>query len=78
MWNRNYWQGKILLSNRKYLEVESDVANWAQIFDKRDLKTQKYKQELTPYTEYQPCRMFVRKYLVQKKLKTAENHQKNF
>ena len=27
--------------NRKDLEVESDVANWAQIFDKCDLEKQK-------------------------------------
>ena len=39
--------------NRNDLEVESDVANWAQIFDKCDLKKQKYRQELTPNAEYQ-------------------------
>ena len=26
--------------NGKYLEIESDVANWVQIFDKCDLKKQ--------------------------------------
>ena len=45
--------------NRKDLEVESDVANWAQIFDKCDLKKQKCRQELTPNAEYQRCRLFV-------------------
>ena len=44
---------------RKNLEVESDVANWAQIFDKCDLKKQKYRQELTPNAEYQRCMVFV-------------------
>ena len=46
--------------NRKELEVESDVANWAQIFDKCDLEKQKYTQELTPNAKYQQCRVFVR------------------
>ena len=39
--------------NRKYLEVESDVANWAQIFDKCDPKKQKYRHELVPNTKFQ-------------------------
>ena len=30
------------------MEVESDVANWAQISDKCDSKKQKYRPELTP------------------------------
>ena len=29
--------------NRKDLEVESDVANWVQIFDKCDSEKQEYK-----------------------------------
>ena len=37
------------------LEVESDVANWAQIFDKCDPKKtkQKYRHELMPNTKFQ-------------------------
>ena len=31
--------------NRKDLEIESDVANWAQIFDKCDSDKLKYRQE---------------------------------
>ena len=31
-------KGKYFWVNRKDLEVESDVANWAQIFDKCDQK----------------------------------------
>ena len=77
MWRWNYWQRKILLVNRKDLEVESDVANWAQIFDKCDLEKQKYRQELTPNVEYQQCRVFVRNDLVEKKLAVG-NHQKDF
>ena len=65
---RNFWV------NRKDLEVESDVTNWVSIFDKRDLEKQKYRQELTPNVKYQPCTVFVRNDLVQKKLKAAENH----
>ena len=64
--------------NRKDLEVESDVANWAQIFDKCDPEKQKYRQELTHNAEYQQCRVFVRIDLVKKKLKALENHQKDF
>ena len=60
--------------NRKDLEVESDVVNWTPIFDKCDPEKQKYRQELTPNVKYQPCTVFVRNDLVQKKLKSAENH----
>ena len=34
-------KGRYSWVNRKDLEVESDVANWAQIFDKCDLKKTK-------------------------------------
>ena len=44
--------------NRKDLEVESDVANWAQIFDKCDPKKQKYRHELIPNTKFQQYRVF--------------------
>ena len=64
--------------NRKYLEVESDVANWAQIFDKCDPKKQKYRHELMPNTKFQQYRVFVRNDLAEKKLKAVENHQKDF
>ena len=64
--------------NRKDLEVESDVANWAQIFDKCDPKKQKYIHELMSNTKFQQCRVFVRNDSVEKKLKAVENHQKNF
>ena len=52
MWSWNDWQGKILLVNRKDLEIESDVTNWAQIFDKRGPEKQRYRQELTPNAKY--------------------------
>ena len=51
--------------NRKDLKVESDVANWAQIFDKCDLKKQKYRHELMPNTKFQQYRVFVRNDLVE-------------
>ena len=63
--------------NIKDLEVESDVANWSQIFDKCDPEKQKYKNELMPNPQFQPCRRFVRNELVERKIKTAEKHQKN-
>ena len=64
--------------NRKDLEVESDVANWAQIFDKCDPEKQKYRQELTPNAEYQRCRVFVRNDLVEKKIKSCRKSSKRF
>ena len=52
-------KGRHFQVNRKGLEVESDIANWAQIFDKFDPEKQKYRHELMPNTEFQPCRRFV-------------------
>ena len=71
-------KGKHFWVNRKDLEIESDVANWAQIFDKCDSKKQKYRPELTPNAEYHRCRVFVQNDLLRKKLKPVENHQKDF
>ena len=68
---------KDFLVNRKDLEAESDVANWAQIFDKCDLEKQKYRQELTPNAEYQRCRVFVRNDLVERKIKSCRKSSKN-
>ena len=51
-------KGRYFWVNRKDLEVESDVNNWAPIFDKCDPEKQKYIQELTPNLKYQPCRVF--------------------
>ena len=69
-------KGKYFWVNRKDLEVESGVANWAPIFDKCDLEKQKYRQELTPNVKYQPCRVFVRNDLVEKKIKSCRNSSK--
>ena len=38
-------KGRYFWVNRKDLEVESDAANWAQIFDKCYSEKQKYRQE---------------------------------
>ena len=38
-------KGRYFWVNIKDLEVESDVANWSQIFDKCDSEKQKYKNE---------------------------------
>ena len=69
-------KGRYFWVNRKDLEVESDVANWAQIFDKCDLGKQKYRQELTPNAEYQQCRVFVRNDLVERKIKSCRKSSK--
>ena len=71
-------KGRYFLVNRKDLEVESDVANWAQIFDKCDPKTQKNRHELMPNTEFQPCKRFVRNDLVERKIKSCRKSSKNF
>ena len=44
-------KGRYFWVNRKDLEVESDVANLTQIFNKFDLEKQKHRQELTPNVE---------------------------
>ena len=71
-------KGRYFWVNRKDLEVESDVANWAQIFDKCDPEKQKYRQELTPNAEYQQCRVFVRNDLVERKIKSCRKSSKRF
>ena len=60
------------------MEVESDVVNWTQIFDKCDPEKQKYRQELTPNAEYQRCRVFVRNDLVERKIKSCRKSSKRF
>ena len=62
--------------NRKDLEVESDVANWAQIFDKCGLKKTKIQARIKPDAEYQRCRVFVRNDLVEKKIKSCRKLSK--
>ena len=54
--------------NRKDLEIESDYKNWPQIFDKCDVEKEKYRSELMHSPEYQPCRVFARNDLVEKKI----------
>ena len=70
--------GRHLWINRKDLEIESDVTNWAQIFDKFYPKKQKYRQELTPNAKYQRCRVFVRNDLVERKIKSCRKSSKVF
>ena len=71
-------QERYLWVNRKYSEVESDVANWAQIFDKCDSKKQKYRHELRPNTKCQQYRVFVRNDLVERKIKSCRKSSKRF
>ena len=71
-------KGRYFWINRRNLEAESDIANWAQIFDKSDLEKQKYRHELMPNTTFQLSRRFVRNDLVERKIKVVEKHQKNF
>ena len=71
-------KGRYFWVNRKDLEVESDVANWAQIFDKCDPKKQKYRHELTPNTKFSNVGRLYEMIQLKKKLKAVENHQKDF
>ena len=59
-------KGTYFWVNRKDSEVESDVSNWVQIFDKCDPKKQKYRHGLMPNTKFQQCRASVRNDLVEK------------
>ena len=46
--------------NRRDLEIETK-RNWQAIFDKcKDSSSQKYREELTPNTTFQPNKIFVR------------------
>ena len=71
-------KGRYFQVNGKDLEIEPDVANWAQIFDKCYPEKQKYRQKLTPNAEYQRCRVFVRNDLVEKKIKSCRKSSKRF
>ena len=71
-------KGRYFWVNRKDLEVESDVANWAQIFDKCDPQKQKHRQELTPNAKYQRCSVFVRNNLLEGKIKSCRKSSKRF
>ena len=64
-------RGRYFWINRRDLEVESDYDNWTQIFDRCDLEKQKYRYELMPNTEFQPCRRFVRNDFVEQKIKSC-------
>ena len=58
--------------NRRDFEIEIKP-NWEVIFDKyKDLLTQKYRKELTPNITFQPNKIFVRKDLFQKIMKSCK------
>ena len=69
-------EGRYFWVNGKDLKMESDVTNWAQIFDKCDPEKQKYRHELMPNTEFQPCRRFVQSDLVVRKIKSCRKSSK--
>ena len=64
--------------NRKDLEVELDIANWAQIFDKCDPKKQKHRHELMPNTKFQQYRVFAQNDLLKRKIKSCRKSSKRF
>ena len=53
--------------------------NWQVIFDKyKDLSTQKYRKELTPNITFQPNKIFVRKDLFEKIIKSCKANNLEF
>ena len=64
------------MTNSKDLEVESDVTNWAQTFDKCYPEKQEYRHKLTPNAEYRRRRVFVRNDLVERKIKSCRKSSK--
>ena len=72
------YKGRYFWVNRKDLELQSDVANWAQVFDKCHSEEQKYRKELTPNAEHQRCRVFVRNDLLERKMKSCRKSSKPF
>ena len=70
--------GKYFRINSTDLGIESGYKNWAVIFDKCDLEKQKYRYELMPNIEFQPCRRFVRNDLVEMKIKSRKVASKQF
>ena len=57
--------------NRRDLEIESN-SSWQAIFDKcKDSLRQKYRKELTPNITFQPDKIFVRKDLFEKIIKSC-------
>ena len=71
-------KGRYFWVNRNDLEVESDIGNWAQIFDKCDPKEQKCRHELMSNTKFQQYRVFLQKFSRKKKLKAVEIIKKIF
>ena len=58
--------------NRRDLEIESK-RNWQAIFDKcKDSSRQKYRKELTTNITFQPDKIFVRKDLFEKIIKSCK------
>ena len=58
--------------NKREFEIETK-RNWQVIFDNyTDLSTQKYRKELTPNTRFQPNKIFVRKDLFKKIIKSCK------
>ena len=66
------------INRKQKLEIESDVANCAMIFDKCDSEKQKQRQELAPNAKYQRCRVSVRNDLVERKIKNCRKSSKVF
>ena len=64
--------------NRRDLEIESK-RNWQSIFDKcKDVLRQKYRKKLTPNITFQPNKIFVRKDLFQKIIKSFKTTNLEF
>ena len=64
--------------NRRDFEIETK-RNWQVIFDKyTDICTEKYKKELTPNITFQPNKIFVKKDLFEKIIKSCKETNLEF
>ena len=78
MWSWIIDKGRYFWINRRDLEAESDVTNWAQIFDKFNPEKQKHRHELMPNTIFQSSRRFVQNDLVERKIKSCRKTSEKF
>ena len=69
---------KYFCINKRDLEIGSNYKNWTVIFDKCDPEKQKYRQELIANTQFQPCTVFLRNDLVERKIRIRRESSKKF
>ena len=69
---------KYFCINKRDLEIGSNYKNWTVIFDKCYPEKQKDRQELIANTQFQPCTVFLRNDLVERKIRIRRESSKKF